>query len=68
MLCAADKICNMQNLVDGLAVHGRELFKGFASTQEERYWYHAQVLKVLQRRLTDKAILEKYEELLPKTK
>jgi len=67
MLSAADKICNMRNMVDDYDKYGDEILKKFSSSPEDRYKYHSAVLEILKDRLEKKDILTDYEWLLKDT-
>ena len=67
MVCAADKIHNMRNLLDDKKLVGEEAGKNFNSTPEERLWYHEEILRVLKTKL-DSNIIDEYERLLTETR
>lgn len=67
LLCAADKIHNMQNKLDDYSEHGPEFLKNFNSSLEDREWYHEEILKVFKDKL-DSPIVDEYERLMAESK
>jgi len=64
LVCAADKICNMQNQINDYELNGEEFLHKFNSTPQERYTYHQKVLDVLKSKLKNSKIIAEYEKYL----
>jgi (p)ppGpp synthase/HD superfamily hydrolase len=65
LICAADKIHNLQSLVSGLKKYGDGYFKNFNAPEPKRenyQWYFGGILKVLQKKL-EKGIVREFEEI-----
>jgi (p)ppGpp synthase/HD superfamily hydrolase len=67
LLCAADKIYNMQNTLDDYEKHGPKMLKRFNASPEDKQWYHEEVYKTLKQRINS-PILAEFESLLAKTR
>jgi len=65
IVCAADKIHNMQTTLDDYEVLGEEAFKVFTKPKEKTIWFYREVLNVLRERLKSD-ILKECEEVYKK--
>lgn len=63
MVCAADKIHNMQSTIDAYEVQGEKVWQAFNSSKEEKLWFHEEVVKIIERRL-ENPIVERLKEVL----
>ena len=57
LVSAADKLHNARAIVCDLRQHGDEVWKRFNATREQELWYYRELLKVFERRLTDRPAL-----------
>jgi (p)ppGpp synthase/HD superfamily hydrolase len=61
IVCAADKIHNLQSMLDGLKKYGNGYFKNFNAPEpkKEKYiWYYGGILKVLKKKLKNNIVKE----------
>lgn len=58
LVCTADKIHNLESMIDAYQVYGEELWKQFNSPKEETLWFHEEVLKIMKRRLSNPIVVE----------
>lgn len=63
MVCAADKIHNMQSTIAAYEVRGEKLWKVFNASKEDKLWFHRGVVKVIERRL-ENGIVSRLESVL----
>jgi O-acetyl-ADP-ribose deacetylase (regulator of RNase III) len=63
LVSAADKVHNAQAIVSDLRQVGDEVWKRFNATREQELWYYRELLKVFERRLTDRPALVSELEL-----
>ena len=63
MVCAADKIHNLQAMIDAHKKQGDSLWDKFNAPAERKIWFYEEVLKILQLRL-DNDIVRDYEKEL----
>lgn len=72
MVCAADKIHNMQSTIDAYKVQGERVWKAFNSSKEEKLWFHEEVVKIIEGRLESpiagrlKEVLGEFEGVVKK--
>jgi (p)ppGpp synthase/HD superfamily hydrolase len=62
MVCAADKIHNLQSMIAAYREQGDALWEKFNAPAEKKRWFHGEILKVLKRRLKS-GIVKEYERL-----
>jgi len=58
MVSAADKIHNLNSMMDAYEKRGEKSFENFNSSIKDRLWYHGEVLNVLKERLDNKIVIE----------
>ena len=58
MVCAADKIHNMDSMMEAYKERGSVAFANFNSSIEQRMEFHKNVLKILKKRLKNKIVFE----------
>jgi (p)ppGpp synthase/HD superfamily hydrolase len=58
MVCAADKIHNLQSMMDAYQVKGETLWNNFNSPKEKKLWLYKEVLKILKVRLNSLIVAE----------
>src|SRR4030066_162999 len=58
IVCAADKIHNLQSMIDAYKVQGDKLFSKFNSPATKKLWFYGEVLKVLKEKLNNKIVKE----------
>ena len=58
IVCAADKIHNLQSMIDAYKVQGDKLFSKFNSPANKKLWFYGEVLKVLKEKLNNKIVKE----------
>lgn len=61
LVCAADKIHNLQSMIDAYQEKGDALWKNFNSPKDKKIWFYAEVLKVLKLRLESPIVYELQE-------
>lgn len=62
MVAAADKIHNLQTIIDDYKKHGSSIWKNFRSKLSDQMWFFGEVLLILEERL-DSDIVLKYREV-----
>jgi (p)ppGpp synthase/HD superfamily hydrolase len=67
MVCAADKMHNLQSMVEAQGEQGDKVWKKFNASPVQLLWFHEEVLKVLERRLQSD-IVRDYEKELQRLK
>lgn len=75
LLIAADKIDNLQSMIDQEMVHGDAMWHSFVGTREEQVWYYQEIFASIIENLEDEdwhplfylfqALLEKFQEADP---
>jgi len=66
MVCAADKIHNIQSMIDDHAVQGESFWEKFNAPNDEKSWFYGEVGRILENRLKNpivKELLVKVSEL-----
>jgi (p)ppGpp synthase/HD superfamily hydrolase len=63
LVCAADKIHNIQSLIEAYGKRGDALWASFNAPPEKKLWFYEEVLKVVKRRLKSGIIGELEREL-----
>ena len=58
IVCAADKIHNLQSMIDAYTVQGVALFEKFNSSPNKKLWFYSEVLKILKLKLKNKIVDE----------
>lgn len=53
MVCAADKIHNLQSIVEGYKKHGEKLWEKFNSPSDKRLWVYKEAVDILKERLNN---------------
>lgn len=72
MVCAADKIHNMQSTLDVYSVQGEKIWEVFNSSKENKLWFYNEVTKIIERKLNNpivselKLVLRMYQEIITK--
>jgi (p)ppGpp synthase/HD superfamily hydrolase len=67
MVSAADKIHNLQTMVDDYRKFGDLIWKNFRSSVDQQLWFFGAVLKILERRLQS-PIVEQYRNVFNEAK
>lgn len=62
ILCAADKIHNLQSMIDAYLERGEDLWKSFNSPKDKKLWLYKEVLKVVKLKLNN-PIVDELEKL-----
>ncbi|GEM04046.1 phosphohydrolase [Halolactibacillus miurensis] len=72
LLIAADKIDNLQSMIDQEMVHGEAMWHNFVGSREEQVWYYSEIFSSITENLADdewhplfylfQALLEKFAE------
>lgn len=58
LVCCADKICNLSNMVRYYQEHGDSMFSQFNAPVEKQLWYYRETLKILKERLGGELVKE----------
>lgn len=58
IICAADKIHNLMSLLSGYNEEGEEMWNRFNASNGEKLWFYEEVLKVLERKLSNPIVEE----------
>ncbi len=58
MVAAADKIHNLQSMIDAYKKHGEKMWAVFNSPPDKKLWFYEEVLKILKRRLHNRMVKE----------
>lgn len=66
LICAADKIHNLQSMVHGYRTLGNRLWENFNNPPDKKLWFYNQVLLVLKKK-SNHPILKELEETLNQT-
>jgi (p)ppGpp synthase/HD superfamily hydrolase len=67
MVCAADKIHNLQSMIESHQKQGDSMWDKFNAPADRRIWFYEEILKILQRRLHND-IVGDYEKELQRMK
>lgn len=62
MVCCADKIHNLQSMIDAYEEKGEELWTHFNSPKEKKLWLYKEILEFMKKRL-DNPIVSELEEI-----
>lgn len=65
MVCCADKIHNLQSMIDAYSDQGESLWDCFNSPKEKKLWIYEEILKCMKTRL-DSHIVHELEETYKK--
>ena len=63
MVCAADKIHNLQAMIESHRKHGDALWDKFNAPADKKIWFYEEILTVLQRRLNNDIVRDYEREL-----
>ena len=63
LVITADKIHNLQSVVDDYKKHGSLIWNNFNAPVDEQFWYYREILGILEARL-DNSIVQKYKALV----
>ncbi len=58
MVCAADKIHNLNSFIEAYKEQGERIAKKFNASIEEKLWFYGEVLKTLKKRLKNNIVKE----------
>ncbi len=58
MVCAADKIHNLQSMIDAYREKGEELWANFNSPKEKKLWLYQEILKFMKGKLNNPIVAE----------
>lgn len=58
MVCCADKIHNLQSMIDAYQEQGEDLWVNFNSPKEKKLWLYEEILKFMKTRLDDQIVAE----------
>jgi (p)ppGpp synthase/HD superfamily hydrolase len=58
MITAADKIHNLNSLIEAYGVHGEKIWEKFNAPAEKKLWFYREVLHVLRGRLNNEIVRE----------
>ncbi len=58
MVCAADKIHNIQSMIDDSALQGESFWAKFNAPNDEKIWFYSEVARILETRLTNPIVKE----------
>ena len=70
LVCAADKIHNMQSTIDAFNIKGEKIWEVFNSSKENKLWFYQEVIKIIAKKLTNpivtelETVLDKYQEII----
>ena len=67
MVCAADKIHNLQAMIESHEKQGDSMWDKFNAPADRKIWFYEEILKILQQRLTND-IVRDYEKELQRMK
>lgn len=62
MICAADKIHNLQSMSRIYKKQGKKMWRDFNAPVEKQLWYYQAVIKILEVKLKNKEILKKLKK------
>lgn len=65
MVCCADKIHNLQTMIEGYEKFGETLWEQFNAPRDKQMWYYEKVLEILKQRLNN-SIVQELEETFRK--
>lgn len=63
MVCAADKIHNLQAMIESHKKQGDSLWDKFNAPADRKIWFYEEILKILQRRLNNDIVRDYEKEL-----
>jgi (p)ppGpp synthase/HD superfamily hydrolase len=63
MVCAADKIHNLQAMIESHSKQGDSMWDKFNAPADRKIWFYEEILKVLQRRLNNDIVRDYEKEL-----
>ena len=58
IICAADKVHNLQSMIDAYKQQGESLFSKFNSPPDKKLWFYGEVLRILKEKLRNKIVKE----------
>ncbi len=58
LVCAADKIHNLQSMIDAYSEKGESLWDNFNSPADKKIWFYGEVLKILKLKLESPIVSE----------
>lgn len=58
LVCAADKLHNLQSLIDEYQKQGELLWQRFNTTKENSLWFYGEVIAILKKNLNNPIVLE----------
>jgi (p)ppGpp synthase/HD superfamily hydrolase len=70
IICAADKIHNMQSTINAYNIRGEGMWEVFNSSKEDKLWFYTEVVKIIENKLDNpiveklNSVLEKYKEII----
>ena len=67
LVCAADKIHNLDSMIDGIKLQGEKYWSNFNSSAEGKLWFYEEVFKILKGRLNS-SIVNELEQSINKAK
>ena len=67
MVCCADKIHNLNSLIEAYKKQGNELWKKFNAPLDKKLWFNEEILRILKEKL-DNEIIEDFEKVYLKAK
>lgn len=63
LICAADKMHNLQSMVESHGEQGDDVWKKFNASPDQILWFYGEVLKVMEKRLHDDIVRDYGKEL-----
>lgn len=64
IVCAADKIHNLQSTLTDYEIHGDKLWNRFNTGKEDQLWWYASILEVLELRMPESPLTEQLAQLV----
>ncbi len=58
LVCAADKIHNLQSMIEAYQVKGEALWDNFNAPKDKKLWLYEEILKILKQRLQNPIVAE----------
>lgn len=68
LISAADKIDNWEGMISSLRQHGIKAAEGFNASLDDRLWFADEVVRCLQDRLGDHALVRRLEQAMQRVK
>lgn len=62
LICAVDKIYNLNALVDDATEYGANIWEFLSPGAEEKLWYHRETIDILEKRITNRDALQDVKE------